>query len=92
MINGKLTEFLDKLYFGEELHFEYCGKEYFLQGWMEDGEAIMVLDVLEDAPFKNYIWETKDKNMKECAEEFINSPIWEGKDFMQIQREVSWKE
>ena len=46
MINGNITEFLDKVYYGEELFFEYQGIDYFLQGWNKDGEAVMVLDIL----------------------------------------------
>ena len=31
MINGNITEFLDKVYYGEELFFEYQGIDYFLE-------------------------------------------------------------
>ncbi len=55
MINGNITEFLDKVYYGEELFFEYQGIDYFLQGWNKDGEAVMVLDILNQAPFKEYM-------------------------------------
>lgn len=92
MINGNITEFLDKVYYGEELFFEYQGIDYFLQGWNKDGEAVMVLDILNQAPFKEYMWECSKASMKECAEEFLNSNIWDGKNFMQIQRDVTWKE
>ena len=92
MINGNITEFLDKVYYGEELFFEYQGIDYFLQGWNKDGEAVMVLDILNQAPFKEYMWECSKASMKECAEEFLNFHIWDGKNFMQIQRDVTWKE
>ena len=92
MINGNITEFLDKVYYGEELFFEYQGIDYFLQGWNKDGEAVMVLDILNQAPFKEYMWECSKASMTECAEEFLNSNIWDGKNFMQIQRDVTWKE
>ena len=52
----------------------------------------MVLDILNQAPFKEYVWECSKTSMKECAEEFLNSNIWDGKNFMQIQRDVTWKE
>ena len=92
MINGNITEFLDKVYYGEELFFEYQGIDYFLQGWNKDGEAVMVQDILNQAPFKEYVWECSKASMKECAEEFLNYNIWDGKNFMQIQRDVTWKE
>lgn len=92
MINGNITDFLDKVYYGEELFFEYQGIDYFLQGWNKDGEAVMVLDILNQAPFKEYVWECSKTSMKECAKEFLNSDIWDRKKFMQIQRDVTWKE
>ena len=62
MIDGRLSEFLDLLYMGEELVFEYHNVKYFLQGWSSEGQARMVLDkVSETAPFKEYFWEFQGK-------------------------------
>ena len=47
MIDGRLSEFLDLLYMGEELVFEYHNVKYFLQGWSSEGQARMVLDILD---------------------------------------------
>lgn len=51
MINGKFTEFIDQLYYGQELVFLFNEKKYFLQGWWnEDRSTTMVLeDVSDDA-------------------------------------------
>ena len=57
MKNGNLTEFVDKLYYGEELEFEYLGKRYFLQGWSEDNSSRMTLDAIDQGPFEKYVWE-----------------------------------
>lgn len=92
MINGDITEFVDKLYYGEELLFEYDGKEYFLQGWTNPSEAIMVIDIQDGKPFKDYLWKCIKPSIRECAKEFLNSKLWSGKTFMEIQREVTWKE
>lgn len=92
MINGEITEFVDKLYYGEELLFEYDGKEYFLQGWKNPSDATMVLDIQDDKPFEDYLWKSIRPSIRECAEEFLNSKLWGGKTFMEIQREVTWKE
>ena len=91
MKNGNLTEFLDKLYAGEELSFEYEEKEYFLQGWTkEDGTCMMTLDVIDENPFQEYIWECERERMKECADVFIKEPLWSGKTFLQVEKEVFW--
>ena len=92
MINGDITEFIDKLYYGEELLFEYDGKEYFLQGWTNSLDATMVLDIHDGKPFADYLWKCIRPSIRECAEEFLKSKIWGGKTFMEIQREIIWKE
>lgn len=43
MINGNTTEFIDKLWSGEELIYMYNGKKYFSQGYMADtGENVFL--------------------------------------------------
>lgn len=90
MKNGNLTEFMDKLYYGEELEFEYQGKQYFLQGWSENSRCRMTLDAIDHQPFEKYIWEYDHESMRNCAEAFIQAPIWEGKSFFQIESDVTW--
>ena len=92
MKNGSLTEFVDKLYYGEELEFEYHGERYFLQGWSESGNSRLTLDAIGHVPFEKYIWECTRKNMRECADTFIQEPLWEGKSFYQIEKDVTWIE
>ena len=90
MKNGNITEFLDKLYYGEELEFEYMGTRYFLQGWTESNSSKMTLDVIDHSSFEKYLWECSHESMRACAEEFIHAPIWEGESFFQIERDVTW--
>lgn len=91
MINGKLTEFMDKLYAGEEIEFEYDGRAYFLQGWTkEDNTCMMVLDAIDENPFKGYLWECESESMRNCADAFIKATIWKGKTFLQVEQEITW--
>ena len=90
MKNGNLTEFMDKLYYGEELEFEYEGSRYFLQGWSYDCGSKITLDAMDQQPFQKYIWECEGKSMRECAEAFISAPIWEGNTFLQIESDITW--
>jgi len=92
MKNGNITEFIDKLYMGEELLFEYDGQEYFVQGWIEGEKAVMVLDRCSDKDFEDYIWKSECKTMLDCAENFLNAEMWDKKSFLQIQSEVLWKD
>ena len=90
MINGNITEFLDKLYYGDELLFEYQGVTYFLQGWIKNDQATMVLDIQDSSPFKGYLWECVRKTMKECADEFLDAHLWNKKTFLEIEKTITW--
>ena len=92
MINGDYKEFLDKLYYGEELLFEYKGLEFFVQGWVEDNKASMVLENYSDNSFNGYYWECTSDTLRECADKFLHSELWDGKTFPDVQNEVIWKE
>ena len=87
MIDGKLTEFIDQLYYGQEIVFLYRGIKYFIQGWWNDDRSIatMVLEKLNDEPFKGYLWEYQSDKMSNCAEAFLAAPIWGGMDFLKIE-------
>ncbi len=92
MINGKLTEFIEQLYCGQELVFMYHNRKFFVQGWTEldNKTSTMVIEEIKECPFNGYFWEHESSKMSECAEAFLNSPIWEGKNFLQIENEVTW--
>lgn len=92
MIDGNITEFIDQLYYGQEIVFIYHEKKYFVQGWWSDdkSEATIVLTEVNEKPFEGYLWEYHADKMAACAEAFLKAPIWDGKDFMQIQEEVTW--
>ena len=92
MINGEMTEFVDKLFYGQEIVFMYKKTKYFIQGWWSDDKsaATMVLEELSDRPFSGYLWEYQADKMSKCAEAFLSAPIWNGKDFRQIENEVTW--
>ena len=37
MINGNVNEFIDNLYYGQEMNFSYKDKQYFIERWTENG-------------------------------------------------------
>ncbi|MBO5513913.1 MAG: hypothetical protein J5961_04925 [Mogibacterium sp.] len=92
MIDGNITEFIDQLYYGQEIVFIYKEKKYFIQGWWNDArsETTMVLTEVSDHPFEGYMWEHHANKMPACAEAFLNAPLWDGKTFLQIQEDVTW--
>lgn len=94
MISGSITDFIDQLYYGQEIVFVYKRKKYFIQGWWSDDKRMttMVLEDVSDDAAEGYIWEHHASNMRECAEAFLSAPIWEGKNFLQIEKEVTWSD
>ena len=92
MKNGNINDFISTLYYGGELLFDYSGKEYFIQGWVKDGNSRMVLDQLNPPGNEDYLWDYTFDTMRECAEKFLNDPIWDGKSFLEIEKEVTWKD
>lgn len=89
MKNGNLSEFVDGLYYGYEMLFEYNGVKYFIQGWSQDGKCYMFLDI----PYKkttNYLWKYEALTMRECANAFLNEKLWNGKTFYDIEQDIIW--
>lgn len=91
MKNGNLNEFINGLYYGDEMLFVYDKTKYFIQGWTQNDKCYMFLDV-PDKKQENYVWQYEAKTMKECAEAFLSEKIWEGKAFYEIEKDVMWSD
>ena len=95
MINGNYVEFLDNLNYGEEMYLKYKGKVYFVQGWHETETPsiyYMCCTILKggSGDSKDDLWESYKPSLHECAQEFLEQPIFEGKKLPEIEREVEW--
>jgi hypothetical protein len=89
LINGNLTEFIDKLYYGDELWFTYNGTKYMIQGLSEDGTYNLYLFV----PYSEgtgYMWECKGTKETYPVKEFLHAPLFQNKSFMEIEQEIEW--
>ena len=96
MINGNYTEFLDNLDYGEEMYLKYKGRIYFVEGWHESGEpdkyfmcCFIVKGPANDEK-DGYLWKIYKDSLHECAKEFLEQPIFEGKKLPEIEQEVEW--
>lgn len=95
MIDGDVKEFVDNLYYGTEMYFLFRGKKYFVQGWYEDGIHHLTLEIEEpydskDPLCQGYVWSHESKERGECAQAFLNAPIWDGKKFYEVEKEMTW--
>ena len=89
MINGDVNEFLDHIYYGDEVVFLYKKKKYFLQGFTIEGIYTLLLDRWEPAT-DDYIWVGKGTDDAYPVDVFVNAPIWNGKTFWEVEREFEW--
>lgn len=87
MKNGDVYEFVDRIYYGDELWFIYDGKKYFLEGWLDNNTLNLYLyEMTENG--ETYIWQGDAKNYPVDA--FIKAKIWHGKSFWEVEHDMTW--
>lgn len=90
MLNGDVTEFVDRIHYGDELIFMYNGQKFFLQGFLEDdGICTTYLDRWEP-PADDYIWVGRGDSKNFPVEEFLKAEIWDGKSFWEVEKKMEW--
>lgn len=89
MINGDVKKFVDNLYYGTENVFVFGRFKYMIQGWWEDGKYTLFMQLWEPA-MSGYDWEHTASNPNECVEAFMSAPIFDGKTFWEVEREIEW--
>ena len=85
--NGNVQEFVDHIYYGDELWFRYKGRLYFLEGWHNENHLDLKLYEMHKNG-KEYSW--KGDNKKYPVDEFINAKIWNDKTFWQVEQDIEW--
>lgn len=89
MINGNIDEFMDKLWSGEELIYTYNGKKYFSQGYItDDGKYRFELQRWE--PDADILWKTEGLSNQDSLEAFLKEPLFDGKTFWEVEKEIEW--
>lgn len=87
MINGNIHEFMDHIYYGDELWFLYRGTKYFLEDWPGDKcLKLYLFEMIEGG--KDYCWKGDMKHFP--AEDFLKAKIWDGKSFWEVEQEIEW--
>ena len=80
--------FFEKLYDGEEIIFTVLNKKYFVQGYFKDSRYHFELQ--QWLPESKIIWKTSNNRMYDCVEEFLDSQLFDGKTFWDIENEIEW--
>lgn len=94
MINGDVNEFVNHMYYGDELTFLYKNRKLFFQGLTDDKFRYLELvqwepEVKTDEEF--FIWKTKcDLSKPYPVKEFLEAKIFDGKSFWEVEQEITW--
>ncbi len=89
MINGNLSEFIDKLHYGDELWFTYNNVKYMIQGLNDTGTYDLYL-FIPYSPGTGYSWVGKGTKTDYPVKEFLEAPIFNGKSFIDIESDIEW--
>lgn len=92
MIDGDYSEFLDHLYYGDELWIKYKGVVYFIQGWYDKKKSlpwVMECYTLATDPLTRLFY-TEESSMLECAKKLLAQPLFDGKTLPEIEQSVKW--
>jgi hypothetical protein len=90
MIDGNIKDFMDNLYYGEEMLIEYHHVRYFIQGWWKD--VLYHLEIWDYSNPENYEWHCEYPTQEACVEAFLKMPHWNGKTFDEVENELIWSE
>lgn len=88
MINGNPHEFLEHIYSGQDTPYKFEGEKYWFQGFtVEKG---FHMEIFRCSPPYDYLWKYTGSSPLECMEEFQSAPIFDGKSFWDVEKEIEW--
>lgn len=90
MIGGTPNDFLTRIYSCQDTIYIYKGIKYWFQGYMPDNNSVH-MEIFQYAPAdEKVVWQHDGKNIEECYQDFIDSPIFKGKKFWDAENDIEW--
>lgn len=87
------SEFMDQLYYGEEMMLHYNGRHYFFTGNpVKGGSERRVEDWWAPADDEVEVWWGVAPTREEVRKLFLNAPIFEGKTILEVWDDVVWRD
>lgn len=94
MINTDMNQFMDCLSYGGEIDILYKGSKYLIEGYCTEDKIyhLFVYKYEENGKTEDeMIYEIESTNsVKECADQFLEAKIWDGKCFWEVEKEMEW--
>ena len=88
MIGGNARDFVDYIYYGQELWFIYDGTKYFLEGSSRDDINLELMLCQIQKNGKIWWWTGNTKNFP--VEEFLSAPVFNNKTFWEVEKDITW--
>ena len=88
MINGNSKEFIELVYNGHDLFFNYDGHKYMFDGYStENGFKHVIYDLNYD---NKLFYEYEDDDSVKCGDAFQKANIFNGKSFWEVEQNIEW--
>lgn len=88
-----IKDFMNKVYYGDELEFKIGDTTYFIQGFQSDGAYVLLLDCWNTIdgtePPHDYLLELKCNSLEERFLQFEKARIFNGKNIYEVENEIS---
>lgn len=90
MIGGNPNDFLDRIYSCQDTVFSFKGITYWFQGYTTDNGDVYMEIFQYQPPSDRDVWNHTSKTISECQKAFINTPLFDGKTFWEVESEITW--
>lgn len=92
MTGMTISDFMDKIYCGDEIEFKIDEMTYFIQGYKEDGAFFLTVDYWNtidgSEPEHDYLFFIKCASPAERKEKFEKAKIFDGKTIYEIEANI----
>lgn len=91
MIDGDPYLFLNSVYTGVDVEFEYKGRKFWSQGYWDEDSQLAHMEVYDYTDEDNvfYVLEIDYREGNRILM-FENAAIFDGKTFWQVQQDIKW--
>lgn len=92
MTGMAIGDFMDKIYYGDELEFIIGKTTYFIQGYKEENKYVLTVDYWQKAdgtePNHDYLFSIKCNTLEERMSCFEKAPIFNGKTIYETEKDI----
>lgn len=88
-----IGDFMNKVYFGDEIEFTIGDTTYFIQGFQKDNKYVLTVDYWNKADGTetehDYLFSIKCDTPNEILSHFEEAPIFNGKTIYDVEKDIT---